>query len=499
MTRLTKRVIEAAEVRSKDYFVFDDELSGFGLRVLTSGRKNLILQYRVGTRTRRMTLGYFPAITAEQARDKALKTLASIRDGQDPMEDRHAFAACPDMKEFCERFQKLHMDVHLKPSTRLRYEGIIKSQIVPSLGRLKITEVTRAHILQLHHGMNKIPSSANHALTLLSKMFNTAEDWGLRPENSNPCRHVKKYKENKRERFLSADEMRRLGDTLRMAEEAGLSSPYAIAAFRLLILTGARLGEIRDCKWEYVHLDRGIIRLPDSKTGPKFIHLGRTAIDLLRHLPRKPENPYLICSDHHVDKPINDLQTTWRHIRKWAGIEDVRIHDLRHTFASNAVAMGMSLPMIGRLLGHTQTQTTARYAHLAINPVLEAASKITDELGGLLALPKPGESITIDGTAVCVDPPVASPLAEKLQLTANGALPRFMTAAQAATYLNVNPRLLENWRWRKCGPSFVKIGNSVRYTKEDLDQFVGKDAPIQDQPYGMVNAGSPASFVVSQA
>ena len=260
---------------------------------------------------------------------------------------------------------------------------------------------------------------------------------------------------------------------LHMAQEANLCSPYAVAAFRLLILTGARLGEIQFCKWEYVHLDRGIIRLPDSKTGPKLIHLGRSAIDLLRDLPRKDGNPYLICSDHKLDEPINDLQTTWQKIRKWAGIEDVHIHDLRHTFASNAVAMGMSLPMIGKLLGHTQTQTTARYAHLALDPVLEAASKVTGELGGLLALPPPSDPITIE---VQVKPVEVSALANALAIDDASDLPRFMTPKQAASYLNINSRLLENWRWKKCGPRFVKVGNSVRYTREDLDSYIQPSA-----------------------
>ena len=218
---------------------------------------------------------------------------------------------------------------------------------------------------------------------------------------------------------------------------------------------------------------RGIIRLPDSKTGPKFIHLGRSAIDLLRRMPRKDGNPYLICSDHKPDEPINDLQTTWQKIRKWAGIEDVHIHDLRHTFASNAVAMGMSLPMIGRLLGHTQTQTTARYAHLAIDPVLEAASKVTDEHGSLLALPPPSDPTIIDVEAVPVDPPVSAPLSGMLSIENASDLPRFMTSEQAAKYLSVNPRLMDHWRWRKCGPKFVKVGNSIRYTKNALDSFVG--------------------------
>jgi hypothetical protein len=307
---------------------------------------------------------------------------------------------------------------------------------------------------------------------MISKMFNLAELWGLRNDGTNPRRHIEKFKENKRERYLSAEETRRLGETLLMAEEASLCSPYAVAAFRLLVLTGARLGEIQFCKWEYVHLDRGIIRLPDSKTGPKLIHLGRSAIDLLRGLPRKDGNPYLICSDHRPDEPINDLQTTWQKIRKWAGIEDVRIHDLRHTFASNAVAMGMSLPMIGRLLGHTQTQTTARYAHLALDPVLEAASKVTGELGSLMALPPPSDPLLIDMQAKPAEPAVLPPLAGKLALADLRDRPRFMTSNQAAEYLGVRPRLMENWRWRKCGPPFVKVGNSVRYTREDLDSFV---------------------------
>jgi len=472
MARLTKRTIEAAEVRDKDYFVFDDELSGFGLRILPSGRKILILQYRVGTRTRRLTLGYYPSITAEQARDKAFKSLAAIRDGQDPMQEKQAFAACPEMREYFERFMEIHAKVHLKPCTRVRYDGIIKNHLIPALGRLKISEVTRAHILQVHFSMSKMPSSANQTLALLSKMFNMAEAWGLRAENSNPCRYIKKYKEQKRERFLSADEMRRLGDALRMAEEARLCSPFAIAAFRLLILTGARLGEIQHCRWEYVHLDRGFIRLPDSKTGPRYIHLGRTAIEVLRQMPRMAGNPYLICSEHKPNEPVNDLQCTWRLIKKWARIEDVRIHDLRHTFASNAVAMGMSLPMIGRLLGHTQTQTTARYAHLAMDPVLEAASKVTDQLGYLLALPMPGEGIVIDGIAKPIDASCPAPLAEQLGVENADALPRFLTSAQAAQYLNVNPRLLDDWRWRKKGPKFVKVGNSVRYTREELDTFI---------------------------
>ena len=469
MGRLTKRTLEAAEIKAKDYFIFDDELPGFGLRVMPSGRKIFVLQYRVGRKARRFTLGHYPILTVEQARTSAIKNLVAVKDGKDPSGDKQVLAASPTVRDLAQRFQDTHCKDMLKPNTRDQYARLLKNHILPELGDFRVADVTRAEIARWHHLMAKHPSNANKTMLLLSKMFNLAELWGLRPDNTNPCRHLSKYKEHKRERYLSAEEMRRLGETLRMAEEARLCSSYAVAAFRLLILTGARLGEIRDCKWEYVRLDQGIIRLPDSKTGPKFIHLGRSAIDLLRQLPRKDGNPYLICSDHKSDEPIYDLQTTWQKIRKWAGIEDVHIHDLRHAFASNAVAMGMSLPMIGKLLGHTQTQTTARYAHLALDPVLEAASKVTGELGSLLALPPPSDPTIIDGEAKPVE---ISPLADILSIENASDLPRFMVPKQAAQYLNVNPRLLENWRWKKCGPRFVKVGNSVRYTREDLDSFV---------------------------
>ena len=476
VARLTKRILEAAEIKAKDYFIFDDELPGFGLRVMPSGRKIFVLQYRVGIKSRRCTLGQYPVLTVEQARIAATRTLASVRDGHDPSGEKKLLAAAPTVRDLVQRFKDMHCAVHLKPKTRERYINLLDKYILPELGNFKIADVTRAHIAQLHHAMVKRPTNANRTLMVISKMFNLAELWGLRQDGTNPCRHLKKYRESKRERYLSADEIRRLGDTLCMAEEAKLSSPYAVAAFRLLILTGARLGEIQFCKWEYVDLDRSIIRLPDSKTGAKFIHLGRVAIDLLSQLPRKADNPYVICSDHKPGEPIYDLQTTWQKIRKWAGLDDVHIHDLRHTFASNAVAMGMSLPMIGRLLGHTQTQTTARYAHLALDPVLEAASKVTTEIGGLLALPAPGSPITIEGKVTPLTPAATPPLAQQLDIDSVGNIPRFMTSAQAAAYLCVNPRRLEYWRHYKIGPEFVKVGNSVRYTREDLDMFVQRGA-----------------------
>ena len=204
---------------------------------------------------------------------------------------------------------------------------------------------------------------------MLSKMFSLAEVWGLRPDGSNPCRHVKRYKENKRERFLSP-------------EETELEMPSAVAAFRLLLLTGCRLSEIQFLRWEHVKDD--CIELPDAKTGGRVVPLGPEARAVLANLPREDGNPWVICGKL-PGSHITDLQRPWRRIRSRAELEDVRIHDLRHSYASRALALGESLTMIGKLLGHTQVQTTARYAHLARDSIQNAAVRITGSIGGNLA------------------------------------------------------------------------------------------------------------------
>jgi integrase len=201
------------------------------------------------------------------------------------------------------------------------------------------------------------------------------EDIGYRPEQSNPCRGTKKYTVSKRERFLSAEELRRLGDVLAQVEKDSGASLFAVAAIRLLILTGARLNEILTLKWSYVDLHRGLILLPDSKTGKKSIRLNEPAIKVLTRLPRLRGNPHVIVGQVDGGHVVN-LQKTWRHIRALAGLDDVRIHDLRHSFASVAAASGASLPMIGKLLGHTQPKTTARYAHLADDPLHQLKRKV---------------------------------------------------------------------------------------------------------------------------
>jgi integrase len=214
-------------------------------------------------------------------------------------------------------------------------------------------------------------------------MMNLAEIWGLRDRHSNPCEDIQRYPEHKRERFLSLKEVRALGRVLDAAESDGSEGKYACSAFRLLLLTGCRLSEIQELQWKHVYLEEGELRLPDSKTGAKTVHLGAAAIGLMHGLPRIEMNAFVIAGKR-PGSYLTDLQRPWRHIRAAAGLEDVRIHDLRHTFASGGLAVGEGLSMIGKLLGHTQVQTTARYAHLAADPIKQAADKIAERLAGAL-------------------------------------------------------------------------------------------------------------------
>ena len=379
MPKLTKRVVDAAEIRNTDYFLWDDELPGFGLRVMPSGRKGYTVQFRAGRRSRRMSLGPSTVLTCEQARNRAMALIAAAKGGDDPAAKRDAERQAVTVKELAKRFDEEHIALRVKATTGKGYRRLLDKTILPSIGNLRITDVTRADIAKLHHDQRRIPYEANRCLEVVSKMFTLAELWGLRPDGTNPRKHIKKYPEEKRERFLSQAEMRRVGEVLRDMEGEGIELPSAIAAVRLLMLTGCRLGEIMNLKWEYVDLAGRALRLPDSKTGAKVVHLGQAAIDVLAKIAKAPRNPWVIVGTLPGAR-LSDLQPFWQRVRARAGLKDARIHDLRHTFASTAVAAGQGLPMIGKLLGHTQVQTTARYAHLAADPVRTAAEEVSGQI-----------------------------------------------------------------------------------------------------------------------
>lgn len=376
MTKLTKRQIEALEPQPKDYFVWDSELSGFGIRVFPTGRKQFVVQYRYGRISRRMNLGRFGAITPDQARGLALEALVKLRKDIDPIIEKRERRDALLVRELAQRLDEEHIAIHLKGSTAKEYRRNLDLFILPAIGHLRIIDVTRADIAKYHHNWRHRPYQANRNLEIISKMFNLAALWGLRPDGTNPRKHIKKYPEKKRERYFSASELQSLGRVLRDMEDEGIELPSAIAAVRLLLFTGCRLGEIMTLRWEYVDFHAHVLRLPDSKTGAKVVHLGQPAIAVLKAINRLPDNPFVITG-RNDGAHLTDLQPFWQRARGRAGLKNARIHDLRHTFASVAVSHGQSLPMIGKLLGHTQVQTTARYAHLANDPIIEAANDVS--------------------------------------------------------------------------------------------------------------------------
>ena len=381
--KLTRRAVEALKANGADTVYWDGELTGFGIRVRKSGRRNYVLQTRVRGTLRWYTIGQHGRITADEARAAALEILTQAKMGIDPRDADARRKAEPVMTELGRRFLEEYVPVHCKPSTQGEYRRSVTLFIDPAIGEMRISEVERKDIAKLHFDMRDKPYQANRTLGVLSKMFSLAEVWGLRPDGSNPCRHVKRYKENKRERFLSPEETERLCEVLAEAED---EMPSAVAAFRLLLLTGCRLSEVQFLRWEYVKDD--CIELPDAKTGSWVVPLGPEARAVLAALPREEDNPWVITGGL-PGSHITDLQKPWRCIRARAGLEDVRIHDLRHRYASRALALGESLTMIGKLLGHTQVQTTARYAHLARDSIQTAAARVTGSIGGNLT-PKHG-------------------------------------------------------------------------------------------------------------
>ena len=377
MPKLTKRIVDQIAAEPDEVVHWDDELKGFGLRVWPSGRKVYIVKCRIKGRQRRITIGPHGPITPEQARIRAFEILSAAKGGGNPAKAHDDLRRSPTVREVGERFLDEHVAVRCKPITQREYRRAIELFIVPALGTWKILDVDRKDIAELHHKWRHTPYQANRTLSVASKMFNMTELWGLRPDGSNPCRHVKKYPERRRERFLSADEFGQLGRVLRTVEEEGTESPAAIAAIRLLMLTGCRMSEILTLKWSYVDLKTRELRLPDSKTGAKVVHFGKAAAGVLAAIPRITENPYVVVG-RKLGARLTDLEHPWRRIRARAKLDDVRLHDLRHSYASGALALGEGLPMIGRLLGHTQVQTTARYAHLAKDPVKMAASRVSE-------------------------------------------------------------------------------------------------------------------------
>ena len=371
--RITKKTVDALKPGET---IWDDKLVGFGARRQKSA-VSYIVKKKVNGRQKLVTIGrHGNPWTPDLARKEAITIINQLIQGLDPNEAKKRERAKKTVDEIWRPFKEDHIS-KLKPRTRKEYQRLYRLHIAPELDRKRVEDLSREDIAALHRKMKDKPRAANFCLAVISVFMNWCELQGLRPTNSNPVRGIKKYPEISHERFLTPEEVEAIGKALE--EELEKGNVYAVAAVRLLLLTGARLNEILTLKWDYVDLENGLLVLPDSKTGKKAIVLNAAARQILETLPREQDNPYVICGRKQGRHLVN-LQKPWRRIRKRAGLEDVRLHDLRHTFASWAAKKGGSLPQISAILGHKQAQTTQRYAHLVPDHLQSLVDNVGDGL-----------------------------------------------------------------------------------------------------------------------
>lgn len=401
VVKLTKRTVDGLIVGNRAIIAYDSELKGFGIRVAPSGSRGWFVEYRPGAGGRRVTKRrmYFGGreFTPEEARQAAKEILASVALGKDPAAVRRDERKSETFREFAERYLRDEAEAKLKPGTVTNYRICVRKHANPEIGATKLNRISTADIARIHSKVGQTrPMTANRIVECISSIFRYAATCNVVPVGHNPTKGIRAFRESRRERFLNSDELARLGRAIREAETVGTPydvdetkptskhapkpenrrikiDAYTAAALRLLILTGARLREILHLKWEYVDFQRGLLLLPDSKTGRKAIVLNAPALAVLRSLAQKGQ--YAICSEQE-DKPRADLNRPWRTISARAGLQGVRIHDLRHTHASIGAGAGLGLPIIGKLLGHTQASTTQRYAHLDSDPLQKASDKI---------------------------------------------------------------------------------------------------------------------------
>lgn len=373
--RLTKATVEQLEPRAKKWVAWDDKVAGLGVCVYPAGNKSWLLDYRTKERTqRRQTLGRADVLHPDTARQMAREILVQVAKGSDPMLEQRVKLAEPTVADLESVFTPEH-NKKVKQSTRYGNASLWSSQLLPRLGKKRVLELDRADIANLLHDMAETPYVANRCVRLLSKAYSLAalrhKAWGWPPVDKNPCQRAELHDEEKRQRYLTPEELGRLLASLDAWPATEIEWRFA-NAIRLLLLTGARRGEILTATWSMVDERSGLLRLSDSKTGAKDVHLPAEALTVLRELRRRTNGELVIAGD--VDgRPISGHKKMWARLLAHAQISAFRIHDIRHSFASFGIKAKLSLPEIGGLLGHKSAQTTQRYAHL-MDDVGKAAS-----------------------------------------------------------------------------------------------------------------------------
>lgn len=376
--KLTKRAIDAITPPDQPNTfkqVWDKEIPGFGLRITHSGIKSYILNYRLKGRQRKYTIGRHGDLTADQARQEALRLRSLVTSGTDPQAEKHIESQTPSLAKFSEEYIS-----HIKTTKKTwkNDEAKLKTRILPNWGKMRLDTITTRQIETLHNSIKteRTPATANRHLAMIKRMFSLAIQWGY--VESNPAQHVKLFKENnERTAWLAADQISAM---LQACQD--YPDPYIATLFPFLLYTGARSGEALNAKWKNIDLDRTMWHIPEAKSGKgRFVPLAPQAVELLRHLTQQEDNPYVFCG-HVKGQALINVAKPWKRIRAAAKLpEDFRIHDLRHTFASWGVSNGIDLYHIQTLLGHASSQMTQRYSHLAEDGIKASVQHISDKMG----------------------------------------------------------------------------------------------------------------------
>ena len=350
--------------------------------------------------SRRVTLGRHGELSAVQARRQAALVIARIKAGEEPVPARAAvkrdLGPAVSVAELAERYLDRHVAVQCRASTVASYRSALTKWILPSLGELPVTVVGHEHVAALHDRLKDIPYRANQVIHILSRMFVLAESWGLREEGTHPLKEIRRYEERRRERSLSPEECGRLGQVLdEMEAVAATKGPgsvlsSAVAALRLLALTGFRRNEVLTLRWMDVNRKAGVLRLRNGGTAARAVPLSTAAASVLDGMRRVPGNPWVLVGARR-GRRLSNLNEQWLRVRAEAGLDGVRLHDLRQTFVARAFALGESPAMVGRLLG----RASARDDRLSTDEVRAAASRVADSIAddlGIRASPRDGEA-----------------------------------------------------------------------------------------------------------
>jgi integrase len=388
--RLTDKIIRALETPDKgNRITYDVGLPGFGIRVTMAGAKSFVLNYRRKTDglERRFTIGTFPAWSVTAAREEAKRLKRDVDGGGDPVGKFKAEREAPTVAVLCARFEAEHLP-RLRPATAQMYRGLIKNEVVPALGRMKVAAVEFADIDRLHRSVSRrAPYLANRLLALLSKMFALAVLWNIR--SNSPVRGVQRNQEIKRKRYLSGDELNRLTKALATYHNVEVTD-----AIRLLLLTGARKSEVLSATWSQFDFGAGTWTKPGATTKQKTDHivpLSAPARQLLAHVRERNKSAKFVFPGPGPSGHRTNLKRDWERICRKADIVGLRVHDLRHSFAAQLASAGVGINVVGALLGHTQPSTTSRYAHL-FDDTLRAA---TERVGAIITGAQPADVVPL--------------------------------------------------------------------------------------------------------